>query len=40
MDVLDALLGKSQAGRHELVEHQWGATQKDCALRVDQLEVD
>jgi len=36
MDVLDALLGKSRAGRHELVEHQWGVTRKNCALRVDQ----
>jgi hypothetical protein len=32
MDVLDALLGKSLVGRHELVEHQSGP---NCALRVD-----
>jgi arylsulfatase A-like enzyme len=31
-DVLDALLGKSQVGRHELIEHKYGP---DCALRVD-----
>ena len=32
MDVLDALLGKSTVGRHELVEHKAGP---NCALRVD-----
>ena len=32
MDVLDALLGKSPVGRHELVEQQYNAS---CALRVD-----
>ncbi len=36
MDVLDALLGKSQTGRHELIEHRYGVAEKDCALRVDQ----
>jgi arylsulfatase A-like enzyme len=35
MDVLDALLGTSRAGRHELVEHQYGVAEKACALRVD-----
>lgn len=33
MDVLDALLGKSQTGRRELVEHRFGAAEKGCALR-------
>ncbi|MFO1523039.1 MAG: sulfatase-like hydrolase/transferase, partial [Kiritimatiellia bacterium] len=32
VDVLDALLGKSEVGRHELVEHKYGPA---CALRVD-----
>ena len=32
IDVLDALLGKSKVGRHELVEHQYSETR---ALRVD-----
>jgi len=32
IDVLDALLGKSLVGRHELVEHQYGP---NCALRMD-----
>ena len=32
IDVLDALLGKSAVGRHELVEHRYDAV---CALRVD-----
>jgi len=32
MDVLDALLGKSTIGRHELVEQQY---KSGCALRVD-----
>jgi arylsulfatase A-like enzyme len=36
MDVLDAFLGKTQTGRHELVEHQFGVAEKYCALRVDQ----
>ena len=31
-DVLDALLGKSSTGRHELVEHRYDT---ECALRVD-----
>jgi arylsulfatase A-like enzyme len=31
-DVLDALLGKSETGRHELVEHKFGP---GCALRMD-----
>jgi len=31
-DLLDALLGKSSVGRHELVEHKYDT---DCALRVD-----
>ena len=31
-DLLDALLGKSPTGRHELVEHKYDT---DCALRVD-----
>ena len=35
MDVLDALLGKTQTGRHELIEHQYGVAEKNCALRVD-----
>jgi arylsulfatase A-like enzyme len=33
MDLLDALVGKSPTGRHELVEHKYGP---DLALRVDQ----
>ena len=36
MDVLDAFWGKTQTGRHELVEHQFGVAEKYCALRVDQ----
>ena len=32
MDVLDALLGKSTTGRHELVEHKHESA---CALRMD-----
>lgn len=35
IDVLDALLGKSQTGRHELVEHRYGVAEKACALRQD-----
>ncbi len=36
VDVLDALLGKSPTGRHELVEHQYNTGVARCALRVDQ----
>jgi len=32
VDVLDALLGKAETGRKELVEHRWGPA-KSCALR-------
>ncbi len=35
VDVLDALLGKSMTGRHELIEHRWGVGEKSCALRVN-----
>ena len=36
MDVLDALLGKTQIGRHELVEHRHGVGETACALRQDE----